>query len=111
MKKLLSLFTALPLVAILIFGSLVFAEDGDLVIEGKTIGATYYPDYNEVDQGLTGNNKSVKAFVDAISTDSATLVFRNNSGSATTAYQLSTDETILNNIEIKRRTLIIISDC
>lgn len=109
MKKLLSLFTALPLVAILMFSTFVFAGTGDIVIEGKYVevpsngmfySASYFPDYNEADQGVTGNGKSAKAYIDAVSTDSATLVFRHNSDSATTTYTFSTSETISSNIRI-----------
>jgi len=60
----------------------------------------YYPDYNEADQGATGSGKSVKAYIDTITTDSATFKFRNNSGAATTTYTFSTDETIPVNINV-----------
>jgi len=64
------------------------------------LGNVHYPDYNETDQGVAGSGSSVKVFVDAISTDSATLVFRHNSGSAATTYTFSTDETIPSNIKV-----------
>jgi len=59
-----------------------------------------FPDYNEADQGVTGSNKSAKAYIDTISTDSASLLFCHNSGSATTTYTFSTDETIPANINV-----------
>jgi parallel beta-helix repeat protein len=64
------------------------------------LGNVHYPDYNEADQGVAGSGSSVKTFVDAISTDSATLVLRHNSGSATTTYTFSTSETIPSNINV-----------
>jgi hypothetical protein len=63
-------------------------------------GNSYYPDHNEVDQGLTGNGKSAKAYIDTIVADNATLVFQHNSGGATTTYIFSTNETIPSNINI-----------
>ena len=61
-----------------------------------------FPDYNEADQGLTGNGKSAKAYIDTIgTTNGGTLVFRHNSGGATTTYQFSTDETIPSNIKVE----------
>jgi hypothetical protein len=64
------------------------------------LGNVHYPDYNEADQGVAGSGSSVKTFVDAISTDSATLVFRHNSGAATTTYTFATSETIPSNINV-----------
>jgi len=60
----------------------------------------YYPNYSEADQGATGAGKSVKAYIDAIVANSATLLFRHNSGAATTTYTFSTDETIPSNINV-----------
>ena len=70
--------------------------DDDGIPYAKVYGAgnLYFPDYNEADQGLAGNGKSAKAYIDAIGADSATLYFRHNSGAATTTYTFSTDETI-----------------
>jgi hypothetical protein len=76
--------------------------DNDGIPYAKVYGAgnLYFPDYNEADQGLAGNGESVKAYIDAIGADSATLCFRHNSGSATTTYTFSTDETIPSNIKV-----------
>lgn len=70
----------------------------------------YQPDYNEADQGLTGNGKSAKAYIDTIASDSATLVFRHNSGAATTTYTFSTNETIPSNINTIIEKGAILSD-
>ena len=76
--------------------------DDDGIPYAKVYGAgnLYFPDYNEADQGLAGNGKSAKAYIDAIGADSATLYFRHNSGAATTTYTFSTDETIPSNINM-----------
>ena len=76
--------------------------DDDGIPYTKVYGAgnLYFPDYTETDQGLTGSGASVKAYVDTIGSDSATMVFRHNSGSATTTYTFSTDETIPANIHV-----------
>jgi hypothetical protein len=60
----------------------------------------YNPDYNEADQGITGGGETVKAYVDTIGTNSGTIIFRHNSGLATTTYTFSTDETIPSNIRV-----------
>ena len=82
---------------------------GDIVIEGKNVevspkgisyGASYFPNYNETDQGAVGDGRSTKDYIDTISTDSATLVFQHNSGAATTTYTFSTSETIPSNINV-----------
>jgi len=77
--------------------------DDDGIPYAKVYGAgnLYFPDYNETDQGATGNGKSIKAYVDSIDTDSGTIVLRHNSGGATTTYQLSTNETIPSNITLE----------
>lgn len=72
----------------------VTAEDAKYV----TDNALYYPDYNEADQGATGSGKSAKAYIDTIAANNATLIFRNNSGAATTTYTFSTSETVPSNI-------------
>ena len=64
------------------------------------MGNAYRPEYLETDQGATGNGKTAKAYIDTIGSDNATLFFRHNSGSATTTYQLSTDETIPSNVNV-----------
>lgn len=57
-----------------------------------------YPDYSAVDQGILGSSNTVKYYVDTLGSNSGTILFRHNSGEATTTYQLSTDETIPFNI-------------
>ena len=76
--------------------------DDDGIPYAKIYGAgnMYFPDYNEADQGVTGNGKSAKAYIDAIAAKKATLVFRHNSGATTTTYTFSTDETIPSNIDV-----------
>ncbi len=78
-------------------------DEGD----GYSIGR-YSVDHNETDQGAAGNGNTIKAFVDAIGSDSATIYLRHNSGSATTTYTLTTNETIPSNItlEIERGAVI-----
>jgi len=77
--------------------------DDDGIPYAKVYGAgnLYFPDYNEADQGATGNGKSIKAYVDNIGSDSGTIVLRHDSGEATTTYQLSTNETIPSNITLE----------
>jgi len=60
----------------------------------------YYIDFKEVDQGITGNSRTIKTYVDSIGSDNAVLYFRNNSGNATTTYTLTTSETIPSNITL-----------
>jgi len=59
----------------------------------------YFPNYAEVDQGVTGNGKTINAFVEAIgTTDQATIALLHNSNFPFTTYVLSTNETIPPNI-------------
>jgi hypothetical protein len=60
-----------------------------------------YPDYNAVNQGLTGDNDTIKYCVDTYGSDQGTIVLRHNSGNATTPYTLTTSETIPANITLK----------
>jgi len=60
----------------------------------------YYADYNETDQGITGNGNTIKAFVDTIGTDNGRIILSHNSGGATTTYTLTTSLTIPSNIEL-----------
>jgi hypothetical protein len=60
-----------------------------------------YPSYAAVDQGLTGDNDTLKYCIDTIGADQATIVLRHNSGSATTTYTLTTSETLPDNITLK----------
>jgi len=64
-------------------------------------GIYYFVDYNEVDQGVAGNGKSVNAYIGTIGTKSATLIFQHNSGGATTTYTFGTSITIPNNIKVE----------
>ena len=64
-------------------------------------GSNYYPNFWEADQGITGNNNTIKYYVDLAGSDNATIVLRHNSGNATTTYTLTTSETIPANITIK----------
>jgi len=65
-------------------------------------GNYYYPDYSATDQGVTGDNNTVKYYVDTIGvSEHATIVLLHNSGGNNTDYVFSTDETIPSNIEIK----------
>jgi hypothetical protein len=70
------------------------------MVPSLVLATVYYPDYNEADQGVTGSGQSVKAYVDSIGSNNATLNFRHNSGGATTTYTFSTDETIPSNINV-----------
>ncbi len=73
-------------------------------LRGQNDGAAqdnYYPDYTEADQGVTGDNNTLKYYIDTIGSDQATIVLRHNSGSATTTYTLTTSETIPANITLK----------
>lgn len=72
-----------------------------LLQTADVVGASYFPDHNEADQGVAGNGRSANTYIDAINTDSATLVFQHNSGGATTTYTFSTNETIPSNIACK----------
>ena len=60
-----------------------------------------YPSYVAVDQGVTGDNNTLKYCIDTIGSDQATIVLRHNSGAATTTYTLTTSETIPANIKLK----------
>jgi hypothetical protein len=60
-----------------------------------------YPSYAAVDQGLTGDNDTLKYCIDTIGADQATIVLRHNSGAATTTYTLTTSETIPANVTLK----------
>ncbi len=59
----------------------------------------YMPDASETDQGATGSGRSIKAFVDSIGgVKNATIRLIHDGAGNTTVYQLSTDETITDNL-------------
>jgi len=60
-----------------------------------------YPDYRAVDQGVTGNNNTIKYYIDQAAGKAATIHLLHNSGSTTTTYTLTTSETIPDNITLK----------
>jgi|GEM_PF-3958655 hypothetical protein len=83
-------------------------DSDDVLIETIT-GAEYktnavldgfFPDYSAADQGVTGDNNTLKYYIDTIGSDQATIVLRHNSGSTTTTYTLTTSETIPSNIKL-----------
>lgn len=79
-----------------------YYSDATSWIDYITVGTNeYYVDYSETDQGVIGNGKTIKAYVDAIGSDNAIIYVRNNSGNATTTYTLTTSEIIPSNIIIK----------
>jgi len=62
-------------------------------------GNYYYPDYLATDQGVTGDNNTIKYYVDTIgATEIATIYLRHNEENDETTYTLSTNETISSNI-------------
>lgn len=62
---------------------------------------SYFVDATEADQGLTGNGKTIKAYVDVIGTSKkATLILTHSSTGNTTAYTLTTSEIIPDNITV-----------
>lgn len=65
-------------------------------------GNYYYPDYLAADQGVTGDNNTIKYFVDTIGlVNRAVIYFRNTFESENTNYVLTTDETIPSNITLE----------
>ena len=59
----------------------------------------YYPSASASDHGVTGNNNTVKYYVDTIGSNEATLYFAHDPANATTTYTFSTAETIPQNID------------
>jgi len=66
-------------------------------IPGRRI---YVVDAAETDQGAAGEGKSVKDFVNAIGSASATLLFTHSGAGSTTTYTLTTSETTPDNITV-----------
>jgi len=59
-----------------------------------------FPDPTEDDQGVTGNGNTLKALVDAVAGNKATIYLRHNSDEAITTYTLTTNLTIPTNITL-----------
>ncbi len=76
------------------------------VANAFSIGSTkatieYVVDSTEVDQGLIGNGKTIKAYVDAIgAVKKATIKINHSSAGNTTTYTFSTSETVTSNITL-----------
>lgn len=72
----------------------------------------YFIDPTEVDQGATGNSRTVKYYVDTIgTTKKATLFFPHHADDGnTTTYTLSTSETIPSNITLEFQNGALIAD-
>lgn len=70
--------------------------------ETATSVSSYSADSTEADQGVTGSGITIKAFVDSIGSDSATILLSHNSGSEFTDYVVSTNLNIPENITLKR---------
>ena len=66
----------------------------------SALSATYYPDAGADDQGLTGDNNTLKYYKTLVGSDSATFVMRNTSGNATTPYTVTTALTLPANIKL-----------
>jgi len=64
-------------------------------------GNTYYPNYLEVDQGVTGLGETVRAYIAQIGSDKGSLFFKHNSESEFTYYIFDTDLTIGSNIVLQ----------
>jgi len=67
----------------------------------KNVSGAYSPNYIEADQGVTGDNTTLKYYIDQISSDEATIILRHNSGGTNTEYTLDTNETIPANITLE----------
>lgn len=61
----------------------------------------YYADSSEADQGSTGNGQSMKALLDEIGSNYATLYLTHAKGGSTSTYYLYTSLTIPSNIRLK----------
>lgn len=61
----------------------------------------YSPDWFAVDQGSTGNNNTLKYYIDTIGSDQGIIVLRHDSGDATTTYTLTANETVPANVTLQ----------
>ena len=66
------------------------------------------PGYLAVDQGAVGALTTIKSCIDTLGANNGTILFKHDSGGATTTYTLSTDETIPTNVslEIEKGSII-----
>lgn len=60
----------------------------------------YFPDPDETDQGVAGDGQTINTFVDALGSNSGTIILRHTSGDPNTTYTLTTSETIPSNIKL-----------
>jgi hypothetical protein len=63
-------------------------------------GNWYFVDATAANQGVTGNGKTIKAYVDSIGANPGTIYFKHTTGTAATTYTLGTSLTIPSNIEL-----------
>jgi len=74
-------------------------EQGIVDADEAALSGRYVVDATETDQGLTGNGKTVKAYVDSMgATKNGVLLFLHTGAGNTTTYTFSTSETITSNI-------------
>lgn len=72
------------------------------VVGGGSSSIVYNIDASETDQGITGNGKTIKAYVDAIGTSKKATIKVNHSGIGNeTTYTLTTNVTIPSNITLE----------
>jgi len=71
--------------------------------------SVFTPDYNASDQGITGDNNTIKYYGDQAAGDAATIHFIHNSGAATTTYTFITAWEKPENITLKVDAGVIIS--
>lgn len=71
------------------------------IVPNDVDGDNYYPVYSATDQGVTGDNNTLKYYIDLLAGNYGTIVLRHNSGTNATVYTLTTSETIPSNITLK----------